>query len=295
MSSGNSKEKPILLTGAHRSGTTWVSEMLALSKEIQVASEPFNIAEWAYKLDGLAKNWFFYAPQCREKDVINAFRKVLECKTGKIYGRRKIQRYIPFTRKGRLLIKDPISCFSSEWLAKRFDMNVVVLIRHPAAFSASLKRMNWYLDFSNLSDQEFLMDDLLYDYRSEIINPPKDIIDQSILLWKIIYSVLHKYLQTNPEWISIRHEDLSRSPVDEFRKLYSNLNLEWSNNIVDKLEVFTSSKNKGELIEGVAHQMKRDSGKNIFRWKNVLDQNEIVRIKESTLKIANLFYSNDDW
>ena len=35
-------QRPILVTGAHRSGTTWVGKMLAASREVAYISEPLN-------------------------------------------------------------------------------------------------------------------------------------------------------------------------------------------------------------------------------------------------------------
>ncbi len=40
----------------------------------------------------------------------------------------------------RPLIKDPIGLFSYKWLVSKFDMDVLVLIKHPAAFVSSLKK-----------------------------------------------------------------------------------------------------------------------------------------------------------
>ena len=41
----------------------------------------------------------------------------------------------------RPVVKDPIALLSAEWLAERFGMDVVVLVRHPAGFAASLNRL----------------------------------------------------------------------------------------------------------------------------------------------------------
>ncbi|HUH21151.1 MAG TPA: hypothetical protein VLZ09_04715, partial [Gaiellaceae bacterium] len=37
-----SAKRPILVTGAHRSGTTWVGKMLALAPGVGYVHEPFN-------------------------------------------------------------------------------------------------------------------------------------------------------------------------------------------------------------------------------------------------------------
>ena len=42
-------EAPILVTGAHRSGTTWVGRMLCASGEAHYVSEPFNVGKICFK------------------------------------------------------------------------------------------------------------------------------------------------------------------------------------------------------------------------------------------------------
>ena len=107
-----------------------------------VAHEPFNIEPWAYALDGLAELWFTYAPALPQDAALEAFDNVLRRRTRKIFLKYQPQYWLPPLRGGRLVIKDPISALSSDWLARNFALEVVVLVRHPAAFAASLKRLN---------------------------------------------------------------------------------------------------------------------------------------------------------
>ena len=110
-------------------------------------------------------------------------------------------------------------------LASQFDMQVLVLIRHPAAFCSSLKIMNWQFDFKNFLRQPLLMEAYLYAYKKEIkefTQSEKDIIDQSILLWNCIHFTVKKFQERNTDWIFIRHEDISLDPCDQFRLLYEN-------------------------------------------------------------------------
>ncbi len=57
-------------------------------------------------------------------------------------------------------MKDPLALFSSEWLASEFDMDVVLLVRHPAAFAASVRRQGYHHPFSHFLLQPALMDRL---------------------------------------------------------------------------------------------------------------------------------------
>lgn len=287
--------KPILLTGAHRSGTTWLANMLALGGDLLLASEPFNLDEWAYRLNGLATRWFTYAPALPQDQAREAFARVLDRHTGKVFGRRHVQRYLPFTRRGRLLVKDPIACLSSEWLAENFPLEVLVLVRHPAAFAASLKRMSWHFPFEDLLGQDRLMDDLLQPFRRDIEAGYTDIIEQAGLIWSIIYHVLSVFADRHPDWVVVRHETVSREPVEELRMLYRRLGLSWSAEVEEKIRRFTGKGNPVDPKKGVAHQMVRDSAKNIQRWKGVLTPDEIALLRRRTGAVADRYYTDADW
>src|SRR5918997_6336868 len=211
--------KPILITGSHRSGSTWLASMLALSKNSLMAHEPFNIEPWAYALDGLAKYWFTYAPALPQDAALKAFSKVLERRTRKIFLKNELQYWIPPLRRGRLIVKDPIAALSSDWLARNFGLEVVILVRHPAAFAASLKRLNWRHPFEHFLGQEVLMQRHLEPYRAEIESRPENIAEQAAIIWKCIYGVLFAYLDSNANWVVRKHEDLSSNPVAELSNL----------------------------------------------------------------------------
>ena len=105
--------------------------MLTLTEDTLVAHEPFNIESWAHALDGLAKHWFTYAPALPQDAALEAFDKVLRRRTRKIFLKNQPQYWLPPLRGGRLIVKDPSAVLSSDWLARNFDLEVVVLVRHP--------------------------------------------------------------------------------------------------------------------------------------------------------------------
>jgi hypothetical protein len=288
-------DKPILITGSHRSGTTWVGKMLTLGKYTLLINEPFNINDKAYKFNGLAKYWFTYAPELPYKQSKEAFNKVLSRATSKVFSRNQIQYYLRLTRRGKLVIKDPIACFSSEWLSHNFDLETIVLIRHPAAFALSLKRKKWSLPFDHLLKQKKLMEDHFIPFMREIENPPKDIIEQAALLWKLINHVLLKYTLRNSEWILKKHEEISLEPVNQIRDLYDKVNLSWNDTIKTKIKEFTGSHNPTHPKEGSLHSLRRDSIANIKRWKKFLSETEIKTIYDMTYPVANKIYKKSDW
>ena len=126
------------------------------------------------------------------------------------------------------MLKDPIALFSSEWLASRFGMDVAVLIRHPAAFTASVKRLHLRHPFDHFLAQPLLMQDWLEPFAGEIERfaaAEQDIVDQGILLWLILHHAIAGFQERHPEWLFVRLEDLS-NPVPEFRQVFADLDLE---------------------------------------------------------------------
>jgi hypothetical protein len=197
----------------------------------------------------------------------------------------------------RPLMKDPKAFFSAEWLARTYDMNVIVLIRHPAAFASSLKRLQWCLPLAHLLGQPRLMDDYLKPFREELeqLRPSVDIIGRAILCWRMVHHVALIYQRRHPDWLFLRHEDLSAHPVEEFRKVFDRLKLRFTGRVRRAIECHTAEKNPAEAPQGVIHELMRNSRENIWNWRHRLSPEEIDRIREGTADVAGHFYSEADW
>lgn len=312
--------KPILITGSHRSGSTWVGKMLDLSPSVGYVDEPFNPLDHRPGICSVQfAHWFYYITPENEqlfyekiKDTVSfsySLKEELKAIKSTKDALRMARDYINFYKYrisgARPLFKDPIAVLSAEWLASKFDMDVVVMIRHPAAFASSLKMKNWQFDFSDFLEQPLLMRDHLYPFEDEMKEHEKgkrDVIDQAILLWKIIHYMIVNYQNEHKDWIFIRHEDISREPIHEFKNLYENLGIEFSENIKECINKYSSSENPGEIPKtkpffsiGRSFEFKRDSKLNIKSWKNRLTSSEMERIRSQVESISSVFYSDDDW
>ena len=195
-------------------------------------------------------------------------------------------------------MKDPIAVFSSKWLAETFDMQVVVTIRHPIAFVASLKKANnWYFDYHNFINQPLLMEKYLTPWQDKIEEYAKrkpSRVEHGILFWNMVHSVLHQYQQEHPDWIFIRHEDLSVNPQEEFSQLFSQLNIDYSDRIDEKIKLATSSSVENDQDISLM-ELKRNSLNNLLSFKERLDKDEIQQINKETKQISQLFYPEDKW
>ncbi len=304
-------ERPILVTGSHRSGSTWVGRMIANTPTIAYIHEPFHIHHCKGICGAEFKYWFTYISDENESSYYDDIKKTIkfeynlreELKTKMLhkdllYTLREYCKYIIFRSFNfRPLIKDPIALFSAEWLASAFDMDVIVLIRHPAAFAGSLKRLNWQHPFSDFLSQPLLMKDHLYPFEAELKKFSKknqDIIDQAILLWKMICHMIIKYKEKYDGWIFLRHEDVSLDPLKSFESLFKKLNINFSGKVRRAIIEHTHNFNPSEAPAG-GDSLKRNSKANIYNWKDRLTKSEIERIRESINDVAGVFYPDKDW
>jgi hypothetical protein len=298
------QNSPILVTGSHRSGSTWAGKMIAKAAEVGYIHEPFNLFHRPGLCSAQFDYWYTYICDENESAYIDGLKDCLQFKYNLwrdfsafkpskdlYYTFRDYYRFNKYKLfKKRPLVKDPLALFSVEWLSKRFNMDVVVMIRHPAAFAGSLKKIKWIHPLDHFLKQPLLMKSCLMDFKETIeshYHNGSDIIDHAILLWNIIHHMILKFKKSYSEWIFIRHEDLSRHPVEEFQKIFHKLDLKFSDYVENK--ILDSSFSKKKEIH------KRDSRSNIWSWKNRLTEDEIEKIKVGTYAISRHFYSEKDW
>jgi len=309
---------PILVTGAHRSGTTWAGRMLAADADIAYISEPLNVLHRPGVFRAKVKYWYQYICAENESEYLPAFLSLLGFDYHLMDEIRAIRSRKDFLRMGRdfmifynalehgqrALLKDPFAVFSVPWFAKRLDCKVVITVRHPAAFASSLQRLNWNFDFKDLLDQPLLMRDHLEAYREQMLSiKADDVIGQASLLWKMIYNSVHTTLRQaqgdalslNPDFKLVRHEDYSRDPVNKYRELYSTLGLDFTKRVEKFVMNSSSSDNPSELSLKKTHSVKLDSAATIKNWRKRLSEEELKRIRQMTEGVAELYYSNEDW
>ena len=296
-------KKPIFISGAHRSGSTWVGQMISLSKEVQYVHEPFNLMMDMRKTP--VKHWFEYIDKATDpvqRQAVLQYLKDLDHPDVAAFfkdeyrpkGLRGVPRAITkWTnhRQYRCLFKDPLALMSLPWIYRELNCDVVLTIRHPAAFVASLKVKDWQFPFDHLLAQEELMQTYLEEYRTEMeqcANQQMPIVFQGSLLWNILYGRVAQYRETyGDRWLFWRHEDLSRDPEGSFRAIYNALGLDYSSEI--RQSVISSSDGSA------ATNWQRDAKANITTWSTRLSPEEIAEVKQRTQKIAISFYREADW
>jgi len=306
-------KRPILVTGSHRSGTTWVGKMLALSPNIFYIHEPFNPLTRPGICAARFPRAFTYITRENATLYEDSLRATLErrysfrnewktFRAPRDIGRMMRDSFLfsrSRSRNDRPLMKDPLALFSAEWLAETFDMQVVVMIRHPAAFVASLKNKDWRFDFNNFLEQPLLMRDHLSPFEEAIrgqVAGGGSLIDQAILLWRIIHQTILGFRERHSDWVFLRHEDLSREPAAGFEFLFSQLNLNFLDEVRATITRHTSDANPAVASGDTSvFEVRRDSRANIFGWKKRLSEEAVDRVRTRLADIWPRLYSEQDW
>ena len=196
------------------------------------------------------------------------------------------------------VVKDPISFFSAEWLAETFGMDVVVLVRHPAAFAASVMRLKWGCPFGDLAKQPELIEHFLQPFADEIhefAKCSKSLVEQAALFWKLVYYTASQYEKAHNEWMFVRHEDVANAPVARFGEIYRTLGLEYSDDVQALIHEYTAPSNPVQAADGDSRFGKRDSKGAVKNWQRQLSRAEVDFIRRETEDVSHMFYSDGDW
>ncbi|MBL8103076.1 MAG: sulfotransferase [Anaerolineales bacterium] len=301
---------PILVTGTHRSGTTWVGKMLAADVDTAYVSEPLNVLHRPGVYRAPVQYWYTYITDENESQYLPAFRELLDFQYHTWLEIKSIRSIKDFLRMGRdfrtffngsmhgqrALLKDPFAALSTIWFSKKLNCQIVFTARHPVAFVSSLKRLNWPFDFNNLFNQPLLMRDHLEADRADMEKALSgDIVEQAALLWRIIHRLVHSTSKLLPDFNIVRHEDLSLDPVAGYKALYTALGLSFNARVEETILNSSSAENPTKLARNRTHSVKLDSRANLDNWKKILSPEEVTRIRKITEGVVELFYSDDEW
>lgn len=298
--------RPILVTGSHRSGTTWTGRMLCASGEAGYIHEPFNPKRRPGWTGDRIPYWFLYVTERNEPyyrplvDRFLKFRYPVRDNLPSLGSARGLGLFAmdtarslrPRLARARPLVKDPIALFSAEWLARTYDMDVVVMIRHPAAFASSIKRLNWRFEFRDWLAQDDLLRDKLAPWKDAMHDAwagKVDVIEHAIVMWNAIHDVVDGYRRDHPDWSFVKYEELADDPVAGFHRLYERTGLTWKPSVPEAIRASSDSSNPGEVPLWRHQSIKRSSVAAKDTWKTRLTDQEVERVTKGTAEVAARF------
>ena len=295
---------PVLVTGAPRSGTTWVGRTLTLSGELGELYEPFNpTAHQARWFD--PPEFYLYVDE-RNADLYGADLRALsrlQFPLTRVRSRTSLRTWRTardHRRRHRTpLVKDPLALFSTPWLAAELGFRPVIVVRHPAAFVSSLTRVGWQVRFGSWLRQPLLMDSLLAPWAERIARADaseRDVISDGALLWAVCNDVVRRWRDDHPDWLIMRHEDLAAEPETAFADLYRSLQLTWTEPVARMIRASTSADNPADVSSsGVQHELARDSRGVTTVWRTRLSESEVGVVRDITAEVGAAFYGDDTW
>jgi Sulfotransferase family len=306
--SGRDK-RSVLVTGMHRSGTSWLGHMLCAGKQFINVPEPLNVLNRQTILPSRVRHWYTYITDKNDHLYLRFYRDALAFRPHPIQDVKRMRfgsprdpiripkRWASFllgrVQNRRLLLRDPFAVFSIAWFLGRLDCEIVVIVRHPVAVVSSLKRLGFTFDFNDLLQQPLLMDERLERFRPDMeatLRTPDDVIGQGSLLWRMVYESVAADQMHTPRVRLVRHEDLSLNPIEGFSRLYESLGLPFDERTRRTIERATSDRNPTEVSQAKPFKVRLDSRENLANWRHRLDHEEVDRVLELTQDVAERYY-----
>lgn len=204
-------------------------------------------------------------------------------------------------RRARVIVmKDPIALLSADWLVRHFSVFPIVMIRHPAAFVSSLRMRGWFFDFNNFLAQPTIIDEFFPEERDNIEkivrNQYRDIIAEGAFQWRLLNKVILNFREKHPEWIYVRHEDISRDPLGQFAALFGDIGMPFTAGTKRFLLASTHVSDHQSVTKPVAtSDVTRNSVENVYSWKRRLNGKEIETIRDIVEQTCSHLYSDSEW
>ncbi|MCB0738400.1 MAG: sulfotransferase [Bacteroidetes bacterium] len=300
---------PILITGAHRSGSTWVGQVLAKAPRCGYLHEPFNPI-YPQNRKAAFNKWFLHIGHHNELIYRTPVSNILKwkydawAKLGDTRSRFKRLMWLKYNwiyakNRGRqVIMKDPIALFSTKYIVEEFGSKALILVRHPAAFAYSLKRKSWMFPFIDILSQTELVNDHFLSYKEQLTDFTKmeyPILEQAALLWNLMYTYVQNIAKEEIDGVFIKlHEEISTNPDSEFEAIFKDLQLEFNDDVRRFIKESSGMGNAKET-KGAEENLKRNSRENAWYWRNKLSNEEITLVKELTKKVWPFYYKEESW
>ncbi len=308
--------KHILITGTLRSGTTFIGYILRKARSTVYIREPFNPGYGIVGVDCTLP--YVISENSDDKyallidDLFN-FKARYKKNYSKDGNLKKIGKFFLGTRAdiiyklggifnkdtSRLLIKDGHAPFLSEYMSQK-ECQVIVTVRHPGAVMASFKQLGWLFSFnSTLLDRQAFFRKYFTEkeYMKLIQYKQRSFAVQVGLMWACIYKVLTSFSSKNPSFLTIKHENISLKPEENFKKIFKWCNLEYTNSIKKEILKKTKSDNPVRKNSNIDEEkvIGRNSQKLVDYWKDIVTHEERSILKEITEPVAQLYYDENSW
>jgi hypothetical protein len=312
--------KPILIVGLPRSGTTWTLRALAGAAGTIAVLEPDNEDKYPAAIHGkrLVGRYPVLPPGERAPDYRDLWEWILrgapEDRRARLarhllgpgaVGRIHQGRRDPVTwlagqlarapragpeagprPTGRIVAKSIHAQLATEWLATQFDLDVLILLRHPANVLASWLEMN-------LKDARNSTLETRPEIRARYLEPwgvplpGPDPVER--MSWRIglLTAAIEDASSRHPDWHLRTHESLCTDPTAEFRRLYADLGLAWG----EGAQAFLDEHN----APGSGFTVRRVAAELSDSWRQRLDDRQLATLRRTLAQFPIAAWTDRDF
>lgn len=181
------------------------------------------------------------------------------------------------------LVKSVHCLLALPYIKSIFKAEFVIILRHPASIISSHLRLKNPDIYRNIFIQKKLVEDYFYPFIDKI-NALKDPLEKAGAQVAAFYYIIACQMKENSDWITVKHEDFCFQPEQEFKNLYNRLNLNWSDEIYDKIK----NLNK----DGRGYSTSRVARQQVNKWKGELEPSQVEKIRKGYGIIPPSFYKD---
>lgn len=256
-----SPNETILIAGSGRSGTTWLANIIAACQGFGIIFEPFDHRKVPEAKILPLRTYLRPKEECPKKKNF-----VEEILCGRIHNT-----WIDRENKNLLIWKYLVKSIRANlmlaWIDYNFHCPIIYVIRHPCAVVLSRLKLNWETHLDVFLNQENLMQDFLYKFKT-LIGRAKTPIQKHTIMW-CVENLIPLSQYSRHDWIFCTYENLCNNTLEETDRILGKLGIKRTPRI-------------NQAINGF-YQTRQDSairiGKNPIRdWKKTLSKNEINEI-----------------
>lgn len=300
---------PFVVCGLHRSGTTFVGEILRQAG-VTVIHEPLNeqfgmagvpIAYpfvekagdvFARLLDDavtLERPWNKDASFLKVGGIRHHLYALTGGRSGLLWGWLRLSRVLGLS-PGRVCLKDPFMTLATPYLVSEHGLKVVCMVRHPAAIHYSTEKQNWRFDVDNLLRQP----ELVSRYGADILDSHWDMARKHAaasiaILWKFMVRINTALAREHKRLLIISHEELCLVPQETARCICNHFGFVFP----PKLERFVTWHSEGgsaEARDGKTHDFLRNTRALVDEWRNRIAKNDEAMMREISGEDVSNFY-----
>jgi hypothetical protein len=255
---------PILICGTHRSGSTWLAEIINRTLRYRYIEEPIRMAK---DLELQIYNRRYLRPGKFDEYMSSFFKSIVEGKRQRFHLNRKNQHFIC---RGTL-IKDVGINLMLKWLRQEFPtVKIIYILRDPFLVVNSSINTNWLSpkEPSFWWSQKELVEDYLYNFE-DIIKRTNSDIEKFVLEWCILNLVPIKQFSEN-DWKMVLYSDLIKSPEKTLGVIFRHIDSPYDRSILQYIKKPSHTSEDLEISTMEA----------MLKWQKNLSKQEISTIEK---------------